>query len=84
MARLLLGLDIGSSFVKAALVDADTGALVAQDSPPAPEVDGTRWTDQLIVLNEMGLYDVRANVAALDEFHGDVARAINRLFGLEA
>ena len=36
--RLLLGLDIGSSFVKAALVDADTGALVAQASAPAREM----------------------------------------------
>ena len=60
------------------------GAALSPPAAPAPEVDGTRWTDQLIVLNEMGLYDVRANVAALDEFHGDVARAINRLFGLEA
>ena len=35
---LLLGLDIGSSFVKAALVDADTGALVSQGSAPASEM----------------------------------------------
>jgi xylulokinase len=38
MSRLLLGLDIGSSFVKAALVDADTGALAAQASSPASEM----------------------------------------------
>ena len=38
MARLLLGLDIGSAFVKAALVDADTGTLVAQASAPAREM----------------------------------------------
>ena len=38
MARLLLGLDIGSSFVKAALVDADTGALIAQASAPDREM----------------------------------------------
>jgi xylulokinase len=38
VARLLLGLDIGSSFVKAALVDADTGALVAQASAPDREM----------------------------------------------
>jgi xylulokinase len=38
MARLLLGLDIGSSFVKAALVDADTGALVGQASVPDREM----------------------------------------------
>jgi xylulokinase len=38
MSRLLLGLDIGSSFVKAALVDADTGLLVAQGSSPATEM----------------------------------------------
>jgi xylulokinase len=36
--RLLLGLDIGSSFVKAALVDADTGALVAQAFAPDREM----------------------------------------------
>ncbi len=36
--RLLLGLDIGSSFVKAALVDADAGALVAQASAPDREM----------------------------------------------
>ncbi len=36
--RLLLGLDIGSSFVKAALVDADTGSLVAQASAPDREM----------------------------------------------
>jgi xylulokinase len=36
--RLLLGLDIGSSFVKAALVDADTGTLVAQASAPSTEM----------------------------------------------
>ncbi len=35
---MLLGLDIGSSFVKAALVDADTGALVAQASAPDREM----------------------------------------------
>jgi xylulokinase len=38
MARLLLGLDIGSSSVKAALVDADTGALIAQASAPDREM----------------------------------------------
>ncbi len=38
MAQLLLGLDIGSSFVKAAIVDADTGLLVAQGSSPAVEM----------------------------------------------
>lgn len=36
--RLLLGFDIGSSFIKAALVDADTGSLVAQGSAPATEM----------------------------------------------
>jgi len=38
MPRILLGLDVGSSFVKAALVDADTGALVAQASAPSSEM----------------------------------------------
>jgi len=38
MPRILLGLDVGSSFVKAALVDADTGALVAQASAPSCEM----------------------------------------------
>jgi len=38
MSRLLLGLDIGSSFVKAALVDAETGTLVAQASAPSTEM----------------------------------------------
>jgi xylulokinase len=38
MARLLLGLDIGSSFVKAALVDAATGAPVALASAPDREM----------------------------------------------
>lgn len=38
MKRLLLGLDVGSAFVKAALVDADTGALVASASAPEREM----------------------------------------------
>jgi xylulokinase len=38
MAPLLLGLDIGSSFVKAALVDAATGAPVARASAPHREM----------------------------------------------
>jgi len=38
MVRLLLGLDIGSSFVKAALVDADTGVVAGQGSSPASEM----------------------------------------------
>jgi xylulokinase len=38
MPRLLLGLDVGSSFVKAAVVDADTGALAAQAVSPAAEM----------------------------------------------
>jgi len=58
--RLLLGLDIGSSFVKAALVDADTGALVAQASAPEREMriaapqpgwaeqDPTEWWTQAV------------------------------------
>ena len=33
--RLLLGYDIGSSFVKASLVDADTGALIRSASSPS-------------------------------------------------
>jgi xylulokinase len=37
-SSLLLGLDIGSSFVKAAIVDADSGLLVAQASAPATEM----------------------------------------------
>ncbi len=50
MTHLLLGLDIGSSFVKAAIVDADTGLLVAQASSPATEmaIDAPRpgWAEQ--------------------------------------
>ena len=58
---LLLGLDIGSSFVKAALVDVDTGALVSQASAPdremaiaAPkpgwaEQDPSEWWAQTVV-----------------------------------
>jgi xylulokinase len=38
MPRLLLGLDIGSSFVKAALVDADSRALLGQGSSPSTEM----------------------------------------------
>jgi xylulokinase len=38
MPRLLLGLDVGSSFVKAALVDADSGRLAAQASSPSTEM----------------------------------------------
>ncbi len=38
MPRLLLGLDIGSSFVKAALVDAGTGVPVARASAPVAEM----------------------------------------------
>jgi xylulokinase len=38
MSRLLLGLDIGSSFVKAALVDVDSGAAVGSGSAPASEM----------------------------------------------
>jgi xylulokinase len=36
--RLLLGLDVGSSFVKASLVDADRGVAVASASAPATEM----------------------------------------------
>ncbi len=36
--RLLLGLDVGSSFVKAALIDAASGAAVAARSAPAAEM----------------------------------------------
>jgi xylulokinase len=36
--RLLLGLDVGSSFVKASLVDADRGTMVASASAPATEM----------------------------------------------
>ena len=42
-----------------------------------------RWDAQLIVLNEMGLYDVDANIAALEATRGNVARAVNRLFGTD-
>jgi xylulokinase len=38
MSQLLLGLDIGSSFIKAALVDADTGLAVASGASPATEM----------------------------------------------
>jgi xylulokinase len=38
MPRLLLGLDVGSSFVKAAIVDADTGAMAASAAEPASEM----------------------------------------------
>jgi xylulokinase len=38
MPQLLLGLDIGSSFVKAAIVDAETGVLVGQGSAPDSEM----------------------------------------------
>ncbi len=37
-ARLLLGLDVGSSFVKASLVDADRGVAVASASAPSAEM----------------------------------------------
>ena len=52
--------------------------------PLAPIEGGEgRWDAQLIVLNEMGLYDVDANIAALEATHGDVSRAVNRLFGMD-
>ncbi len=38
MPQALLGLDVGSSFVKAALVDAETGALLAAASSPSSEM----------------------------------------------
>jgi xylulokinase len=59
--RLLLGLDIGSSFVKAALVDAETGGPVAHASAPAREMaiaaprpgwaeqDPAEWWDNAVV-----------------------------------
>jgi xylulokinase len=50
MPRVLLGLDVGSSFVKAALVDAGTGAPVAQASAPPTEMaigsPGPGWAEQ--------------------------------------
>lgn len=48
--RLLLGYDIGSSFVKASLVDADTGALIRSASSPSQEmkIDSPQpgWAEQ--------------------------------------
>ena len=36
--RFLLGYDIGSSFIKASLVDADTGLMVRSASSPDKEI----------------------------------------------
>lgn len=60
------------------------------DGVPAGEGDlgedilegARRWSSQLLVLGEMGLHDIAANVVALDAMDGDVARAVNRLFGI--
>ncbi len=59
-------------------------APVGAPVPLGPEVleGAQRWATQLLVLGEMGLHDLAANVAALDAFDGDVSRAVNRLFGL--
>jgi xylulokinase len=38
MSKLLLGIDIGSSFVKASLVDVDTGLAVASAAAPSSEM----------------------------------------------
>ena len=50
MNQLLLGYDIGSSFVKASLVDADTGVLVRSASSPPQEmrIDSPQpgWAEQ--------------------------------------
>ncbi|MEJ2647507.1 MAG: FGGY family carbohydrate kinase [Sedimentisphaerales bacterium] len=39
MARLLFGYDVGSSSVKASLIDADSGKLLASATSPAKELD---------------------------------------------